>query len=276
MRGTSTTALTGAPTPGAEHMDAAFAAPDSSPRKPSAPRLAIPWTKLFWEGAIIVASILLAFAIDSWAARRGEHARERQYLESLATEFAASKVVVVQNGGTRERARHAAAALIGQIQRAPAAPVDSLFWWLSGLSQQIEFNPPTAALDDMIASGGIHLIRSAELRQALAAYQPQLAQLRYADAQAWATWEQRIQPVLEGRVPRVDRIRRGTFATFETPPFGPSKHRTDWAALLGNRVFEDVLAERWLRLGVGQLRRDAVEQLIDDTTRLIQQALSQS
>ena len=47
----------------------------------------IPWLRVFVEGAVIVASILLAFALDAWWDRRGERVWERAQLEALHGEF---------------------------------------------------------------------------------------------------------------------------------------------------------------------------------------------
>ena len=43
----------------------------------------IPWKRLFVEATAIVASILIAFAIDAWWQDRTEHIVEAQYLRAL-------------------------------------------------------------------------------------------------------------------------------------------------------------------------------------------------
>jgi len=47
----------------------------------------IPWTRLLIEGVAIVASILLAFAIDAWWDERKDQVEEREILIGLETEF---------------------------------------------------------------------------------------------------------------------------------------------------------------------------------------------
>ena len=49
----------------------------------------IPWKRLYVEAAAIVASILLAFAIDAWWEDRQERVLEQQYLASLKADFQA-------------------------------------------------------------------------------------------------------------------------------------------------------------------------------------------
>ena len=50
-------------------------------------KTSIPWTRVFLEGAVIVASILLAFGIEAWWDGRQERAEERDALEALAADF---------------------------------------------------------------------------------------------------------------------------------------------------------------------------------------------
>lgn len=237
-------------------------------------RAAIPWARVVIEGLVIVVSILLAFGIDAWWDELQERERERTYLVALRSEFAFTGEQQAEPlSRARARTRHAAEALIAQAQGAQRAPDDSLYWWMSGLSQQLEFDPPRAVLDDLISSGESHLIQSDSLRLALALFDALLEQLRHADEQAWTTWEQRIQPFLEGRVPRVDRLRRGTFGTLGELPFGPSPHPTDWTAVFGQRDFESMLAERWMRLSIAETRFDAVMRVTDAIVRLTDERL---
>lgn len=48
----------------------------------------IPWLRIAAEGSAIVASILLAFAIDAWWDKRGDQIRERAMLTEMRAEFA--------------------------------------------------------------------------------------------------------------------------------------------------------------------------------------------
>lgn len=215
----------------------------------------ISWRRGAFEGAVIVTSILLAFGIDAWWDGVQQRQQEARYLAALQREFTQASRVAQQQQG-RIWPTHAVEALIGQVQGDPRAPVDTLLLWSSGLSQQIEFDPPRAVYDDLISSGGTQLIRSDSLRSMLARYASQLDLVRYADRQAWAIWEQRIQPLLEGRIPRVDRIRKGTAGRAWDVPFGASVHSADWEGLFADPAFEDVLAERWLRLKIASYRLD--------------------
>ncbi len=90
---------------------------------------------------------------------------------------------------------------------------------------------------------------------------------------SWSTWEQRIQPFLEGRVPRVDRITRGAFGDVNEIPFASSSGPIDFAVVLGEPAFQDMVAERWLRLSVGSDEFGALTEALDAILGLIESEL---
>ncbi|MBT8402329.1 MAG: hypothetical protein KJP18_00650 [Gemmatimonadetes bacterium] len=227
-------------------------APDAQPKK------GLPWARFLVEGLVIVVSILLAFFVDTSWERAQQRDRERDYLLALEREFAAVESVLQGDLYLRPLVSGAVLKLILQVQGAEPAPEDSLFWWSAALSQQLEFDPPRAVLDDLVSSGETGLI-SDSLRLALASYRSDLATQARRDEQAWAIWEDRTQPLLEGRLPRADRLIRGTFGTRREVPFGLSRHPADWPGLLADPVFEDVLAERWMRLMLATVELRGIE-----------------
>ena len=231
------------------------------------------WRRAVFEGTVIVASILMAFALDAWWARLQSRHQERQNLVALRREFSVARDSLESQAPRRAWALYVGEALIGQVQGSGAAPADSLLYWSSGLSLQIDFDPPRAVYDDIISSGGTQLIRSDSLRIALAQYASQLELVRSADQQAWTTWEQRIQPFLQGRVPRVDRLRQGVAGQFSTVPFGPSPHPSQWKKILADPAFEDMVAERWLRVRIASGRLAAIAPTIDSILRFIDEEL---
>ena len=231
------------------------------------------WRRAVLEAVVIVASILMAFGLNAWWAGVQARHQERQYLTALRREFSVARDSLESQTSRREWARYVGEALIRQIQGGAEAPADSLLYWSSGLSLQIDFNPPRAVYDDVISSGGTQFIRSDSLRIALAQYASELELVGHADQQAWSTWEQRIQPFLEGRVPRVDRLRKGIAGQFGTIPFGPSPHASQWRRVFDDPAFEDMVAERWLRLGIASGSLAQVAPMIDSILRLIDEEL---
>jgi hypothetical protein len=69
-------------------------------------RRPIPWPRVLVEGAVIVASILLAFGIEAWWNGAQERLEERQILSSLAEDFRTNKAEAESVTSTYERTKH--------------------------------------------------------------------------------------------------------------------------------------------------------------------------
>lgn len=232
----------------------------------------MPWARLVAEGVVIICSILAAFAIDAWWEERLEREDEQRYLTSLHQEFRQSLEIVVRRDAVRKEALASSKALIDQVQGAARATDESLLYDFSQLSMPLDIIPPRAVLDDLVSSGGTLLIRSDELRIALAQYNASLKMSDQASENAWAVWEERIQPFPEGRVPRIDRLRDGAFAVGIKPenfPFKPSTNDRDFDGVLVDPAFEDMLAERWLRVNNTVLRSTFLKEIIEEIISLI-------
>ncbi len=238
-------------------------------------RQKVPWARLGVESVAIVASILVAFAIDTWWDERQDREHERIYLGSLRQEFADGLAAAASSEELRHVTVAAHESLVAQIQGARRAPDGDLYTWISLASYPIQYNPPRAVFNDLVASGGTLLIRSDELRLALARFDQELVYLKDVDDTTWAVWGQRIQPFLEGRVPRVERLRQGFAATRTDLPFGQSPHKPDFDGVLADPRFEDMLAERWLRLQNGLLSIQRLSMFATEIIKLIDMELEQ-
>jgi hypothetical protein len=129
----------------------------------------IPWLRIFVEGVTIVASILLAFAIDAWWDGRLQRAAERAAIVGLVQDFEANTELL-------DDALRATSASMDRIWRVStltdaeiaATPVDSAQVYLFSLWVPTTFDSRDATLDALIASGNLDLIRDAQLRGILA------------------------------------------------------------------------------------------------------------
>ena len=212
----------------------------------------IPWKRIAVEALAIIASILLAFAIDAWWDDRRDRIAEQNYLGSLRQEIVESINLAIDNIERRKDTIAAHEALIQQIQGATRASESELYELISYASLPIQYIPPRSVFNDIVASGATLLIRSDELRLALAEFDQGIRWLERVDDSSWSVWENRLQPLLEGRVPRVERLRQGLRNSLrDDVPFGESLHKPDFDGVLADPRFEDMLAERWLRLQNG-------------------------
>lgn len=120
------------------------------------------------EGAIIVGSILLAFAIDAgWDAYR-ERADEQAVLASLETEFTANletlERVIRRHEGFADRATELEAMSDDAVRAIPAEQIEE---YERAMGQWMTFEPRGGVLSSLVGDGQLGLIRNDSLRDAL-------------------------------------------------------------------------------------------------------------
>jgi len=127
----------------------------------------IPWSRVLTEGAVIIASILIAFAIDSWWADRQEDIRRNELILELQTDLTEtlddldvaipaldkriSQMLVYFRG-------------IPTIDSIPLADVRSGF--LAAFYRQ-DFNATTSSYESAVASGAISLVPNVDFKRAM-------------------------------------------------------------------------------------------------------------
>jgi len=238
----------------------------------------IPRARLIAESLAIVGSILVAFAVDAWWQDREERQEERRYVTSLRQEFVSGLEYLDEREAVHLEIKTAHEQLIRVSQGADRPSDDSLYYLFSLLSRPTTVSVPRAVFDDLISSGGTQLIQSDELRIALAAFAVRLNIIERYDAAAWITWEQRIQPYLEGRVPRVNRLIQGSFGRasrsrgFEFP-FGMEQNDVDFDSVLGDAGFQDMIAERWFRVRTLLVNVRDLQVFMQETIQIIDREL---
>lgn len=127
-----------------------------------------PWKRVLLEGVVIVASILLAFAIDAWWNNRIEQQREHEQLVSMRAEFQASLSGLDEVLTSVEGHAENVESFIALLKAAGDEPAlipgpllgSAITWRTSDVS--------TSTLDALMASGDLNLLRNVELRANLA------------------------------------------------------------------------------------------------------------
>ena len=131
----------------------------------------IPWARLAVEATAIVASILLAFAIDAWWSDREIDQWQTAQLRALRDEFSAnlkSLDIIVQTHDSTARSLESLIAQIRdtngaiQVTVSDAALVALVAWRTSDIS--------TGTLDSLLSSGKLAEIENSDIRQSLAAW----------------------------------------------------------------------------------------------------------
>lgn len=129
------------------------------------------WGRLVAEGAAIVVSILLAFAIDaSWDARQAR-VRERDVLEALERDFLQNRTQVGEAIAVHEAAQARVARLQAMSEdEILALERDSVGVFLGSLAAPRTFDPMRGTVDALVGAGELGLLRDARLREAVASF----------------------------------------------------------------------------------------------------------
>ena len=127
----------------------------------------IPWFRVLPEGAVIIASILIAFAIDSWWADRQEDIRRNALileLQSDLTETLEDLDVAIPAVDKQFSQMLVYFRGIPTIDSVPLADVRSGF--LAAFNVH-DFNATTSSYDSAIASGDISLVPNVDFKRAM-------------------------------------------------------------------------------------------------------------
>ena len=168
----------------------------------------VSWPRIFAEGTAIVVSILLAFAIQAWWEGRRERAIEHNYLVRLHAELTGGRAQL-QTHYNRQLRTAAALDTLLDLAVEPETPerIRLAVTVLNGGSYDV--NPYTILFDqtygEMLATGGLGLIRDPELRAAITGYY-RVAYRMSGILDAYLTsgyteWQNRVQGAM-GSMPR--------------------------------------------------------------------------
>jgi len=161
----------------------------------------IAWRRLSIEATVIVASILLAFAIDAWWEERGERNAEVVLLERLRADYIEieSALVLVE-----EEHREASEACIFFMNMAvgellPAtAEVDRMIALVFLASRT--FNPGSGAVASFHSNEGARLVRNQSLADKLLAWSGLVEELQEEEANLQKGVAERWTPYIASRV----------------------------------------------------------------------------
>ena len=227
----------------------------------SSPRL--PWTRIVAEGAAIIVSILLAFAIDAWWGSTQERAEEQTALNGLQAEFEENRSRLEGNMAGHRRTEAAAFTLLSLSDGRGEVTSDSLMYLLRRVFiDAYSYNPSSGVLDGLIASGELSLIRDQDLRGLLASWPGQLEENAEDEAWVFKDVQDVYTPFLNRALPTRDIWATGVeLPTAEASP--------DYTAVLGGTEFESLVAMRAYGAGVLLEENQALLELIDEILELV-------
>ena len=155
----------------------------------------IPWKRLFVEATAIVASILIAFAIDAWWENRLERSVEVQYLKALREDLHRSLELLDEEEATQQQQVAHLESLLSTNGETPYS--DELRLWLDdGLWNIGTYEPQLSSLRDLESSGQTHIIENPEIRRSLASVMQRIGNLETAQRDFLVSQQSVIDPYL--------------------------------------------------------------------------------
>ena len=134
-------------------------------------KLRLNWTYAISELVIVVAGVMIALAAEDWRQGRQDRALELEYVQNLIEDLQSDTAAITAiRDATRERAENAQTILsVYDTRSRPAAPTD----FVRAVEYGSYFSDPaytTTTVDDLTSTGNLRLLRSAEVKEALAQY----------------------------------------------------------------------------------------------------------
>ncbi|MFG0252752.1 MAG: hypothetical protein ACF8NJ_07770 [Phycisphaerales bacterium JB038] len=227
------------------------------------PRLA---RRVAIEATTIVASILIAFAIDAWWAERNERIEEREAIEGLLTDFRETQRRTSELRAQLQESVDAAGTLLAMADGGPGtstAQTDSLIFLLV---QRHALSTTEANLTALLESGRLRLIRNDSLRVALAGWGQVKARPATALDQDDRTVGDHLLPYLWDTVSM-----RAVDSAGGLQAFGAGSKPHDASRLLRDRKFENLVNERIALLTVALRGLASVDNHVETTLRLLEE-----
>ena len=172
------------------------------------------------EGAVIVFSILLAFALDAAWDRRVERDAEQDILASLTADFEAVADLLPDHTLGHSRTAAALGHFVELVRDAPVGSVvlvpDTAI--VLGI-RNASFDAPSGAVDALLSSGNLRLISDPELRRMLAAWPSRLRDATEDDQVLRELSGPELRRILAQDINLLIPLSRGTR---NNPAYGPA------------------------------------------------------
>lgn len=232
------------------------------------------WRRTLVESAVIVVSILLAFAIDAGWEGFKERKQERAFLESLLGDFGETRRRIDASADSRERFIASARQLLDlHGSDTPSFEPEELESMLGAVFFDFEsLYLPSGSRDALFASGDIEIISNEELRAMLAAWPSRVADAAEDDAWIANDVMYNLAPYLQGK------IRTRNVARFTSPDAAehiPGLEIVNYDALWKDPLFDNIVSFRILNETYALRENQRLRATVDEIIQVIQRELNQ-
>ena len=123
------------------------------------------WGVVTVEILIVTVGIVIAFGLNSWWEGRRDGARELAHLRALYEETVENRKRLAEKEAFEGRLNERLLALIDLIRADPPPPSFEVMGAVAKVFVSRQFEPVTAAYDELVGTGGLALIRNVQLRR---------------------------------------------------------------------------------------------------------------
>jgi len=201
------------------------------------------WFAVFLDFLVVVVGLFVGLQVDTWWEGRREIRLEQIYLAELAEDF---KINRTRLEGRIEESKTILRAMVAlQEQAVPGTPVEANDD-LGGYVREIQYMPTFIAVDraynNLTGSGDMKLIRSRELRNALASYYSRSAVIELVQQTHELELVHTFQPYI---IEHLDyaAVAYGRLSDYPLPaPVEPGL----LADVLPTREFRNIVTQKWI------------------------------
>ena len=162
----------------------------------------IHWERILVEAVAIVASILLAFAIDAWWEYRGEREKEQEILQNLLIEFERNRAELDRTLITLIESHNAGKQLLMFVGKSFTNDDNTV------IEQKFEdlyvgnwFDPSSGALEALISGDQLNLILNTKLRTRLAGWSGLVTDYKRDEGELLYLLRRDLGPMLDAIAP---------------------------------------------------------------------------
>jgi len=205
----------------------------------------IPWVRLGAEAVLIVASILVAFAIDAWWDTRSDRMEEKALLGALAQDFAEAAAEFDKSKSVQLLIARAGEQLItyGEDGNVPDDEREGFDLLISQHFARSTYDSPTGTVDSAIGSGKVNLLSNQRLAAELTQWSAVVEELRQLQTDARDHFYARIYPYLASRYDLQD-ISKGYPQFVDRYPW--QQESTDAYNLVSDQEFINIIYMHWV------------------------------
>lgn len=229
----------------------------------------IPWKRISVEGAAIVASILLAFAIDAWWQDRADLEREQRVLAALLAEFERNDALLKEANELYEDLYGQSVRILDNLETGLSSLTNAeLKELMAGLLRGATIHLESGAHDALLNSGELSLIRDVTLRNRLAAWPSHVAEWSEEKDAVFMYLREHVQPYFSDVL--AVRGLRQHFAPFpdgeSPPPVIPTEFDADAIRAIAETVsFENLIFQKaqglWYAMRDGETLRARLREI---------------